>query len=148
MDADVNILGLPSRLWLFIAVMYITVRIYYYAIVTFPKRMQQHRTYAPMAERLNQTYRASMVFNVKEFDVVMQVLDKSGIMASTVKLIIKADDDRVGPYRLAAILNSNGADKHYQWFGFKKGVVLKAVAGWELVFHFPSKCPEVLQDVS
>jgi hypothetical protein len=148
MDADVNILGLPSRLWLFIVVMCITVRIYYYAIVTFPKRMKQHRTYAPMAERLNQSFRASMVFNMNEFDVVMQVLDKSGIMASTVKLIIKADDDRVGPYRLAAILNSNGADKHYQWFGFKKGVVLKAVSGWELVFHFPSKCPEVLQDVS
>lgn len=148
MDVDVNILGLPSRLWLFIAVMYITVRIYYYITVTFPKRMQQHRTYAPMAARLNQSFRASMVFNMEDFDVVMQVLDKSGTMASAVKLIIKADEDRVGPHRLAAILNNSGVDKRYQWFGFKKGVVLKAVIGWELIFHFPSECPEVLRDVS
>ena len=148
MDADVNILGLPSRLWLFIIAMYVMARIFYYFVVTFPMRVHQHRTYAPMAERLNQSFRASMVFNMKDFDVVMQVLDKSGIMTSTVKLIIKADEDRVGPHRLAAILNNSGVDKRYQWFGFKKGVVLKAVVGWELVFHFPSECPEVLQDVS
>lgn len=141
MEADTLVFGLPSRLWLFIAVMVVMTKVFYYAVVTMPRLMEQHRKYVPVAERLNNTYRASMVFNMTDFNVVMRVLDQSGLMTNTVNLMIRADEDRIGPHRLAAILNQAGVDKRYQWLGFKGGVTLKATIGWELSFHYPTDQP-------
>lgn len=141
METDTLILGLPSRLWLFILLMIVMTKVFYYLCVTLPWLMEQHRKYAPMATRLNNAYRASMVFNMKDFNVVMQTLEQRGIIAGTVNLMAKADEERIGPHRLAAILNEAGLDKRWEWIGFNRGIALKATIGWELSFHYPSNDP-------